>query len=297
MAGWEVSVTEESDGEHVPAIRPPRFYDELGEEEWERLDAGPKARLEFENTLAYLEDHLPQTGHVLDIGGAAGRYAVWLAERGYTVTLADVSRGQLEIAREKLTDRGLDEYVHVHAGDLRALPYPTATFDAVCCLGGPLSHVVDPEDRDRAAAELRRAARSTAPVFVSVMGFIAVLQRLVQAAPEFEQGVTQLPLLLETQTYDASLLDRAGVEDPTFVACHFFRAAELRTLLEDHGLVVEALVGLEGIASNFESALEGASPGAVSMIEQVVRDQAVREDPTVADISNHILAVAYPADR
>ena len=76
-----------------------------------------------------------------------------------------------------------------------------------------------------------------------------------------------------------------------------FRAAELRTLLEDHGLVVEALVGLEGIASNFESALEGASPGAVSMIEQVVRDQAVREDPTVADISNHILAVAYPADR
>ncbi|MFB6121760.1 MAG: methyltransferase domain-containing protein [Halobacteriaceae archaeon] len=280
-----------------PSIRPENYYDEYGEAEWERLDADPKTRYEFENTVAYLDERLPDSGHVLDAGGAAGRYAVWLAERGYEVTLADVSDTQRDIAREKAAEHGVADCVTVEHGDVRDLPYDEAAFDAVCCLGGPLSHVVDSLERARAARELRRVAAPGAPVFVSVMGLVAVLQQLVRLAGEHEQEARQLPGLLDGGTYDASLLADAGVTDPNFVECHFFRAAELRRLLTEAGLSVDTVAGLEGVASNAGASLSDASETALGHVDEVVTDPAFREDPTVADLSEHILAVAIARCR
>ncbi len=90
-------------------IEPEDYYDDIGEEEWERSEDLFVHSVEHNNTYPYLEQHLPDDGHILDAGGAAGRYAVWLAERGYEVTLIDISGEQLRIAREKLKERGLLE--------------------------------------------------------------------------------------------------------------------------------------------------------------------------------------------
>ena len=50
-------------------------------------------RMEWERTLELLERWLPPApARVLDIGGGPGRYAAWLAERGYTVQLLDPER-------------------------------------------------------------------------------------------------------------------------------------------------------------------------------------------------------------
>lgn len=279
-----------------PEIDPANYYDSLAEDEWERLEASPTARFEFENTLAYLAEHLPDEGHVLDAGGAAGRYAIWLAEQGYNVTLTDVSETQLALAREKVDEHGVADRVGVEYGDLRDLPFQDGTFDAVCSLGGPLSHVIDPDEREQAARELRRVAAPGAPAFVSVIGLVAVAERLVQVAPEFEQGVRQLPGLLESGTYSEDLLEAADVDDPTFVETHFFRSAELRDLLRANGFSVETTVGLEGVASNFGDSLDEASEDAVETIREVVTDPKFREDPTVVDASEHILAVGYAGE-
>ncbi|MFT4962932.1 MAG: SAM-dependent methyltransferase [Halobacteriales archaeon] len=279
-----------------PEIDPANYYDAFAEDEWERLEASPKAQFEFENTIAYLSEHLPDEGHVLDAGGAAGRYAIWLAERGYDVTLTDLSETQLEIAREKVNEHGVGDRVRVEYGDLRDLPFEDGTFDAVCTLGGPLSHVIDAGEREHAVRELRRVAVAGAPAFVSVIGLLAVAERLVQVAPEFEQGVRQLPGLLESGTYSEDLLEAADVDDPAFVETHFFRAAELRDLLSSNGFSVETMVGLEGVASNFGDSLSEASEDAVETIREVVMDPDFREDPTVVDASEHMLVVGYAAD-
>lgn len=276
-----------------PEIDPVTYYDSYGEDEWERLERSPKARFEFENTVAYLAEHLPDEGHVLDAGGAAGRYAIWLADHGYDVTLTDVSETQLEIAREKVDEHGVADRVRVEYGDLRDLPFEDRTFDAVMALGGPLSHVIDPEEREEAVRELRRVAVPGAPAFVSVMGLIAVVERMMQVAPEFEQGVRQLPGLLESGTYSADLLEEADVDDPTFVETHFFRADELRDLLSANGFSVATMAGLEGVASNFEEPLDEASEESLETIREVVLDPEFREDPTVVDASNHVLAVGH----
>ena len=270
-------------------IDPENYYDDLGDEEWERLERTVKATFEFENTTDYLAEHLPESGRVLDVGGAAGRYSVWLAERGYDVTLADLSAAQLDVAREKVREHGVEQRVAIERADVRDLPYADDAFDATTCLGGPLSHVVDEAAREDAVRELRRVTASGGPIFVSVMGFVAVVQNLIKAAPEFPQGVRQLPGLVETGTYDPELVAKHGIEDPSFVACHFFRADELRELLEANGIAVSVVAGLEGPASNFDSEIEDAGEEDQERIREVVR--TVREDPTFADLSNHILAV------
>jgi hypothetical protein len=39
---------------------PEAYYDEFGEGEWDRLAADPVGRLEYENTVAALDAHLPE---------------------------------------------------------------------------------------------------------------------------------------------------------------------------------------------------------------------------------------------
>jgi len=46
-------------------------------------------------------------GRALDLAGGAGRHALWLAERGWRVTLADISDEGLAIARRRAIQAGL----------------------------------------------------------------------------------------------------------------------------------------------------------------------------------------------
>ncbi|MFP8955316.1 class I SAM-dependent methyltransferase [Natrialbaceae archaeon A-CW3] len=279
------------DGEaDLATLEPEHYYDEYGHEEWERLEATLGGHLEFEGTTDYLARYLPESGHVLDAGGGAGRYAVWLAERGYEVTLVDVSRRQCELARAKADEHGVDDRVTVDRGDIRELPFRENRFDAVCCTGGPLSHIVEAAEREQTLSELRRVARADSPVFVSVMSRLAVLQNLVRS-PENIPGVDAIAA---DGTYDRAFarehLDH--LEAPEFTGCHFFRAAELEAALETAGFDVQALVGLEGIATNVgeRQPLEELDEKHVEAVTETVR--ALRTDPAVVDWANHILAVA-----
>jgi SAM-dependent methyltransferase len=290
------------------------FYDALGSGEWERLDRDAYHRLEWAGTVEYLRRHLPaapdgESGpdaddgsgsdrpHVLDVGGGAGRYAVWLAERGYDVTLADPSREQSRIARGTVAERGLDDRVGVARGDVRDLPVGADAFDATLCLGGPLSHVLDADERERAVSELSRVTRPGSPVLVSVLGRLAMVQATVQAAGSDHDAaapVTHLPEFVRTGDYDRDLLERAGVDPgPAPFTAHCFRVAELEGLLEAGGLTVETVAGLEGIASARRVAdadLEDVDADAREAVRETIG--LLREDRTVADLSTHVLAVA-----
>jgi SAM-dependent methyltransferase len=269
---------------------PATFYDAYGSEEWDRLGESIDGRLEFERTATHLEERLPAGGHVLDAGGGAGRYAIRLAEQGYEVTLVDLSDEQLRIAERELADRGLRSRVALARGTINDLGIETAAFDATLCLGGPLSHLLDPADRARAVAELRRVTRPGGPVFASVMGRLGAIQLFLLSG----QQLGLLPELLETGDYDQELLARHDYE-PVFTETHYFRADELEELLADAGLAVETVAGLEGLASPFHDAgirgnVADATDGERDALREVVHGTATER--AVADCSVHMLAVA-----
>lgn len=77
------------------------------------------------------EPLLPRRGRALDVGGGAGRHALWLARRGLEVTLADVSDVALGRAQAAAVAAGL-RLTALHA-DLEAGPFPPGPWDLVLC--------------------------------------------------------------------------------------------------------------------------------------------------------------------
>jgi hypothetical protein len=136
--------------------------------------------------------------------------------------------------------------------------------------------------------------KSDAPVFVSVMGRLAMVQAMIQQAgevPDNEDAVRMVSEFAENGTYSRELLDEYGLE-PTCFSAHFFRVAELERLLERCDLRVDRIVGLEGVASlrRVGSDLDDVAPEKREAVDDAV--ELLREDRSVADVSTHILAVA-----
>lgn len=89
-------------------------------------DANPLVALEGPVVRAAVGD--PRGRAALDLGCGTGRHALWLAERGATVTAVDFSEGMLAAARAKPGS----ERVAFVAHDLRApLPFAAGAFDLV----------------------------------------------------------------------------------------------------------------------------------------------------------------------
>ena len=104
-------------------------------------------------------------GAVIDVGGAAGAYAFWLAAHGYEVHLLDPVERLLAVARER--DRAAGHpLASIELGDARDLPFPDASAEVVLLLG-PLYHLPEPEDRARALDEALRVLRPGGHLFAA----------------------------------------------------------------------------------------------------------------------------------
>src|SRR5579863_5277812 len=129
-------------------------YDSSPEREWDRL--GKKNPIEFAITLLVLREYLPTPpARILDVGGGPGRYAIGLTQRGYDVTLLDLARGNLEFARARATEADIQIAGYVHGNALDLSQYADESYDAVLLLG-PLYHLLEVEERERAIKEARR---------------------------------------------------------------------------------------------------------------------------------------------
>jgi 2-polyprenyl-3-methyl-5-hydroxy-6-metoxy-1,4-benzoquinol methylase len=75
-----------------------RYYQGFNEQE--RL-SDAWGQLEFVRTMDILTRYLPEPpARILDVGGAAGRYSLWLARQGYNVSLIDPVPRHIEQAQE-----------------------------------------------------------------------------------------------------------------------------------------------------------------------------------------------------
>src|SRR5215470_3760250 len=136
--------------------------------ERDRLDGGVGA-LELARTQLLLERYLPAPPAVVaDVGGGPGRYALWLAERGYRVHLVDPVPLHVEQARASSRRRPGAKLASAEVGDARSLDLPEASVDAVLLLG-PLYHLRERVDRLQALAEARRVCRAGGVVIAAAI--------------------------------------------------------------------------------------------------------------------------------
>lgn len=262
-------------------------YDQDPEREGRRLEAGAQARLEWLVTTHLLARHLPPSNppcRVLDAGGGPGRYTLALARQGYYVTLLDLSPALLALAHQRLAAAEpavRARVVAVVEGSITDLGcFADAAFDAVLCLGGPLSHLPTRTARRRALGELRRVTRPAGLLAVGVMNRIGGYRSAVQWPNAWEQ---LFPRLLEGGHVSMG---------PNALPVYTFWPEEIVAELTAAGLVVEAVYGCQGIGAHLQEEHLLAlmdDPARWPLWERALL--ATCDRPDLVGVSNHVLAI------
>jgi SAM-dependent methyltransferase len=263
------------------------YYAGLGEREWTRLTT-PMGAIEFAVNTHALGTHLPPGARVLDIGGGPARYALWLAERGHRVTLADLSPELLAIAGREVGQSPhsaqVEEIVEADARDLSR--WADDSFDAALSLG-PFYHLPDAQDRERAAGELARVLRSGGLAFVAFMTRTSFLRRTA-AIPDERRHLTQPGFVARLMEDGVFINDVPG----RFTSGYGAVPGEIAPFFERHGFDMVDLLASEGVAWGIQDALAEMSADD-PQAHQVMLDIIMRtaDDPGILGASDHLLYV------
>jgi SAM-dependent methyltransferase len=259
------------------------YYDRAPEEN--RLKQGP-FQLEEARTRELIQRFAPRPpGTVLDIGGAAGAYALWLAEAGYTVDLIDAVP-RLVAEAERRSAAAKRPLASCRVGDARALDVPSSNADIVLLLG-PLYHLNDAGDRARA---LREAARVLKP---GGWLFAAAISRYASALDGLSRDLLDDPSFARIVEQD---LRDGQHRNPTnrldyFTTAYFHRAEELADEVRTTGLILIGVYGLEGPGWILPDVAERmANPSPRAALLRVAR--MLETEPSLLGCSAHLLAVA-----
>ena len=217
-----------------------RYYEQGRERE--RLTRGSGA-LELVRTQELLQRYLPRPpAEVLDVGGGPGVYAAWLAQAGYCVHLVDPLPLHVEQAAAAAAAQPGSPFTAA-VGDARRLAEPDASFDAAL-LFGPLYHLTERTERIVALTETRRVLRPGGiAMVVGISRFASLLDGL-------RQGILGDPEA--AQVIEGTLCHgqhrNPGLEryPEWFTTSFFHHPAELAAEIAESGLVLEALIGIEG---------------------------------------------------
>jgi S-adenosylmethionine-dependent methyltransferase len=264
------------------------YYARFGEREWARLENPDDGAVEFAITCHTLATYLPPGARVLDIGGGPGRYAIWLAQRGHRVVLADLSPELLSLARAKVDGAGVgamvEEIVEADACDLSR--WAGGAFDAALCLG-PFYHLPDPEDRHRAATELARVLRPGGTALVALMPRYGFLRRTL-AIPDERHHLAQpdfVARLLEDGVFVNDIPGR-------FTDGYGVRPEEVAPTFEGYGFTALALLSAEGLVVDIQRALSELAEDDPET-HQAAFDLVLRtaSDPSILGMASHLLYV------
>ncbi|HTZ07692.1 MAG TPA: methyltransferase domain-containing protein [Acidimicrobiales bacterium] len=261
-----------------------RHYETISE--GERIAEG-LGQLELLRVRDVLEPYLPPPpATILDVGGATGIHAAWLAARGHHVHVVDLLPHHVEAAAGLAGGPGR---ITAQVGDARALPVDDASVDAVL-LFGPLYHLTERADRLLAWSEARRVVRPGGYVVA------AAISRFASLFDGLARGFLFDPVF--AAIVDRDLADgqhRNPTGDPRwFTTAYFHRPDELRAEAEAAGADVVELVGLEGLAGWLPH-LAGAWAEAEGREVILGAARAVAAEPSLLGLSAHLLAVTRTA--
>ncbi len=261
------------------------YYCEYNEQD--RL-LSPWGELEYFRTQAILQAHLPASPAViLDVGGATGRYACWLAGLGYKVHLIDPVPKHIEqaqLASSRQPDHPIASFT---LGDARELKFAGAAADVVLLMG-PLYHLCDLSDRIKALKEACRGLKSGGKLFA------VGISRFASTIDGFCEGYFQDPEFIKIMNQDlVNGQHRNHTQNPVyFTDAYFHHPDELRREIEEAGFRHLATIAIEGVGYKLKNFDE-------TWRQQAHREfllktlQKIEQEPSLIGASPHIMGVAF----
>ena len=259
-----------------------KYYENFPEEA--RLTFG-SSQLEFERTKDVIARVLPAApARIVDVGGAAGAYSLWLAAQGYEVHLVDASARLVEEARTR-SARAAAPIASCSIADARSLPQEDGSA-AVVLVMGPLYHLTAAVDRATALQEAFRILASGGTVVV------AAISRYASALDGLKRRLSLDPRFVKIRDRDlAEGQHRNQTENADyFTTAYFHRPDDLRSELETAGFQGVSVVGVEGpgwLLQDFDSRWKDAA-----LRKDLVDTARILEsEPAIVGASAHFLGL------
>ena len=267
------------------------YYDNYGTREWERLERTLQGRIRYAIHRHFLDKYVPDGGRVLDVGCGPGRFALDLAQRGASLTLADISQKQLDMAHHHLEAAGLLGQVQAfYCLDMVDMPeLGDESFATVVCYGAALSYTCD--RYETALHELVRVLRPGGRLLISVASLLGNL-RLV--GPYDGLAFLEQP---DTHLDWQAILSGAGAvctrpgSDEFHQPLVMFTSDGLRQALEKAGLQVIEMAAANPVVSE-GAHIPGIESSAQASAALTALELALCTKPGLVDTGEHLLAVA-----
>lgn len=268
-------------------VLPREMFEHYGQtEEATRLLDG-SGELEKVRTWDILNRHLPRPpAVVLDIGGAAGVHALWLARKGYEVHLVDPVPHHVEQALAASNAQPDHQLASCEIGDGRRVEKADGCADAVLLLG-PMYHLTNRADRLQALREVYRVLRPGGVLFCAAISrFASLLDGLSRdrvSDPDFVE-------ILRRDLQDGQHRNPTGNRE-YFTTTFFHHPRELHREIEDAGLRFDKTIGIEGPVwwmANFSH--HWGDPAKRELLLGLL--EMVEEDPSLIGASAHLMGIA-----
>ncbi|MBI9043635.1 MAG: methyltransferase domain-containing protein [Anaerolineaceae bacterium] len=259
------------------------FYNNFNEQDRLSNNLG---QIEFIRTQSIIQRYLKtKSAVVLDIGGAAGRYACWLAQEGHIVHLVDPVPKHIDQAKIASGEQTETPIASIQVGDARHLDFADEIADAVLLLG-PLYHLVDYKDRFQALSEVLRVLKPGGLLFAAcITRFASMTDGLISGRsldPSFQK-------IIRRDLSDGQ--HRNPNDDPSFFTDSFFHHPdELRADVGNAGFEVKDLLAVEGLSFLMKDLketwkIESQRQFLLKIIEKTERE------PSLMGASPHIICV------
>ena len=259
------------------------YYNQGREQARLSADAGHLERTRTQEIiLRYLS---PPPGTLLDIGGGAGIYALWLAQRGYAVHLVDMVPLHVEQAQHASASQPQHPLASAVLGNALQLEFPDSFANAVLLLG-PLYHLTERDQRISALSEAYRVLKPSGYLFAACISRFASLLDGMMRGYLADAGFAELT--------ERDLVDGQH-RNPTrqrgyFTTAYFHHPSEIQAEVSEAGFNVEAVLPVEGPAG-FMPNIDGFWQDAVLRERLLSLLRLTENEPSMLGATGHILAV------
>lgn len=215
------------------------YYDETAEKEWLRL-AKPYSSIEYKSTLHLIDKYFPKDGKILDIGSGPGRYSLAMLERGYQVSLLDLSKNELAIAQKRITEAGYEAEGYYCQSATELQGFGDNSFDGVLVMG-PMYHLHGEQVRVEILREVKRILKPGGKALVAYINMWGVLKASLRECPDM--------FAKEAPYYTDQPTSLECTEEEAFTRAHFSTPPIVLEEVQKAGLKVVSYAGAESFLS------------------------------------------------
>jgi ubiquinone/menaquinone biosynthesis C-methylase UbiE len=197
----------------------------------------------------------------------------------------DLSEGCLQLAKQKTLEAGVNlaECLRGNATDLRL--FEDGSFDVVLLMG-PLYHLLDIDNRERAVKEAHRVLKKNGLVFATFITRYAPLRWSAKNEPEW---LSKGKELLETGVWRPATTGTPSNARVGFTSSYFAHPTEIRPLMKRNGFEDIELIGCEGAISMIEEKINELKGDEFdSWVDLYYR---LGKDPSLYGAAEHLLYI------